>query len=380
MTRRALLFIGHFGGSNTGDEAMLAGMLAALGDADRNRVIVLCKQGMEQVVATTHGVTAIAASIGNTLSALRRASDLVLVGGTHFHDDYSAQRYRRHAWYMMRIALVSVAARVLGVRVLWLGVGIGPIHRQLTRFLTRTGLAACDAVTLRDEESVDVVSALAPTRNWKRGFDLAGLLGDENPPRPRASTDPILGISVTSVASTAWGTEELDRELWARFSTALETVFRRHTTLCVRLFEIRGGNREADSELTSTLAAILRRVDPARVHSHAYRDDPRATLADISACTHFAATRFHAGVLAYLARCEILLLSYHEKVTALANTVGLPAEAVIALDRLPTSGEFENRLERLLSDDKLFRAALPLSEARRMALVSASPLLSDKRS
>ena len=114
------LVIGHYGGCNTGDEAMLTALLRAVGPELRRRATIVMKNGHGENLRPYYGADTVPPGLLPVLRALRRSDALVLGGGTHFHDDYTTWRYLRHFRYMLRIASLSMLAKLLGQRVYWL--------------------------------------------------------------------------------------------------------------------------------------------------------------------------------------------------------------------------------------------------------------------
>jgi polysaccharide pyruvyl transferase WcaK-like protein len=131
----------------------------------------------------------------------------------------------------------------------------------------------------------------------------------------------------------------------------------------VRLFVIRGGQREDDFAATARLYRALTAIDPARVEIVPYLDDPRLTLHKLRECGAFIATRFHAGVLAYLAGCRLLLLAYHRKLSDLAHEIGLAAQACVPVAPDITETLLVERIEGLLSEDAGYQPTLPVNTA-----------------
>ena len=98
-----------------------------------------------------------------------------------------------------------------------------------------------------------------------------------------------------------------------------------------------------------------------------YSSDREALFREFRTSWAACVMRYHAGMLAYLAGCRLLLLPYHRKLTDLGQELGLPDSACPSLQRLTAE-----RLARLLSDlmnsDQEFVPKLPVSVAKDMAL------------
>ena len=376
------LIVGHYGGENTGDEAMLAGLLlSALRRQPQEFAVITKNNRLPPCLAGRAEVRAFRMGLRNTLRWLAWAQGVILGGGTHFHDDYRGGRYWQHVRYMARISGLSLLARLLGRRVLWLGVGFGPYYRPLTKFLAWLGEQACEWVAARDRASLELAGRWVDGRKIGLAFDLAVLLrGQESSLESGAPSAGrlMLGVSVTSVEDTLTGGPETDLLFWDRFIQALKTVYQSREDLHVRVFVFRGGQREDDNALSARVAGELAACDPQRVALEAYDPDPLSTLASVQRCQKFIATRFHAVVLAYSAGCELLALGYHQKIHDLAVEIQLPSRACLPINRSVEVEEIQARLTELL-DTPNFRPQLPLDEAQRRASINLEVLLAQGR-
>lgn len=373
------LIIGHYGGSNTGDEAMLAGLLEAMDPSARQHATVVVKAGTLEKSCPELGVASVPAHLKSVLGALLRSDALVLGGGTHFHDDYKTVRYLRHFRYMSRFVILSILAKLLRRKVAWLGMGFGPFYRWPTRWLTRLGLAFCDSVTVRDVRSFHEVAAWVPASKLVHAFDLSALLvsnTDGNGIRNTKDSQDYrtLGISATSVQNSKTGGPGADVVFWNRLASALIETLHRNPDLRVRVMVIRGGDREDDWTLSRKLHTAISRVYPGRSEMVPYHPNPNVTLRSIGECDAFIATRYHAGVLAYLSGCPLLLIAYHRKVRDLAGEIGLPDEACISIAEDATVNLFVGRINRMLEGDGAFRARLSVPVAAQRAWVNIRTL------
>ena len=372
------LIIGHYGGSNTGDEAMLAGILEAMGAGVRQHARVVVKDGALEKTCPNFGVPSVPATLNSVFNALLRSDGLVLGGGTHFHDDYTTFRYLRHFRYMSRIVVLSILAKLLRRKVAWLGMGFGPFYRRPTRWLTRLGLAFCDCVTVRDARSHQEVAAWVPSSKLLHAFDLSALLVGSSNGGVRTGKESqeckTLGISATSVQNSMTGGPEADAVFWSRLTRALIGTLNSNLALRIRVMVIRGGDREDDWHLSRKLHTAISRVHPGRSELVPYNPDPTATLRSVAECDAFIATRYHAGVLAYLSECPLLLIAYHRKVRDLAREVGLSDEACIGIAKDAGENLLMERIGRMLEGDDAFRARLPVSVAAQQAWLSIRAL------
>lgn len=362
------LILGHYGGHNTGDEAMLAGLNIAMGDQLRQRMTVVAGAGATG--APYADLNMLPARASTLLRALRSHEGVILGGGTHFQDDYTTKRYVRHMRYLVRLVVIFRAAKILRMRIVLLSMGFGPFFRSPTRLVTRLALSCADHVTVREATSHADVAGWIDTDRLALTFDLAALLwpclGQDQPTsRPAA---PVVGVSVTSVRSTHTGGAYADVDFRLKLADALTELLNHEREAKVRIFIIRGGSRDGDGSPSTALMERIAGHHPDRVELVPYHSDPNNTLHEMSKCTAFVAMRFHAALLAYLAGCDLLLLSYHRKVADLAREIGLSDNAVIHVRFGVWEDLITKRVQGVTQGGGDYRARLPVATAYERAL------------
>lgn len=360
------LVFGHYGGHNTGDDAMLAGLIFGSDPAIRRRLRIVSKHGVLPAHMLQDGVTTIPASMRSVMRHFPTCHGIVFGGGTHFQDDFTGLRYIRHYRYMARFVALTLLARLLGKRVIWLGMGFGPMFRVSTRLLLWPALRLCHHITVRETASaLEIRKWVAPHR-LTHSFDLAALLQPFLRPSIRkttSTTTTLLGVSVMSTPHAQTSGVDVDRVFQIRLREALTDTLAQHPALRVRIFIIRGGKREDDFAPSVQLYRALIEVDPARVEIIPYCDDPTITLNKMQECHAFLATRFHAAVLAYLAGCNLACIVYHRKLADLAHEIGLADCACIELSTHTSKEDLTTRLAELLASHPAYCPTLPIQEA-----------------
>jgi polysaccharide pyruvyl transferase WcaK-like protein len=280
---------------------------------------------------------------------------------------------------MLRITSLSVLAKLLGREVLWLGMGFGPFYRRPTRWVTRLGLKFCDRVTVRDAESQREIAQWISPDKLILAFDLAALLMRDPrqrilPVNPEGRAGSTLGICVTSVRQCLTSGPHVEAVFWRRLAVVLNRAMNDRPGMRIRVMVFRGGNWEDDWALSQELYDTLAAAHPERAELVRFSPEPRETLRKVAECDAFVATRYHSGVLAYLAGCRLLFFAYHRKVLDLAREIGLPDAACITPSEDFPEADLDDRICRLLDGDDVYRARLPLADAMRRAELNLQPL------
>lgn len=294
--------LGYQGFGNVGDEAILAGIEELL---DGSRVQVVTVVGGPQPIPafasagriTTHRMRPNLAA----LRALRRTRVLLVSGGGLLHDHWLTVVPTYLAW--------SVMARLAGARVAWVGVGVGPLRRPVSRRLAGWALRLAACVTVRDAESAELVARIAPRVKVTMVPDPALLM---SPPAPRARS----GIGFVVRGPTP-GNEAEGGGMAAALADAAGGI----------------GARAAPGHLI-TLGGPTDRIFAEAVRDRAAQagtklsieelgPDPHAALERIAGLEAMVSVRLHGLILAALAGTPVVPIAYDQKVLSMSRRLGL---------------------------------------------------------
>lgn len=334
----AFFVVGHFGAPNLGDEAMLLGLVSGLSRVCGHRLVVSTRTGrVPPAVSAFRTVTARRRGLFLDLLGALRTRNVILCGGSHFHDAFAGTRLLYHYASIVRYLLVSAVARAAGGRVLWLGVGFGPLDRPAARTMCRIGCLLADEIVVRDESSLQTLRGLQPGARARVGFDLAALL-DVTPHQPPVAKSHSLTIGVAPASVSHGAGTGRPLAFYERLGQQLADISETKE-IRVKLFVFSGGGVDSDRDLVVRLAETWRGRHSLRCEVVDRADDPLGVIAEIGACDVVVASRFHAVLLSFLAGRPVLAVAYHEKVRQLAAEIGLDGAVVKSLDDVVTSDE-----------------------------------------
>lgn len=294
-----IVVAGYYGCGNLGDDALLLGLLNGLDG--RHDVTVL--SGNPEKTQATFGVSAVARKdIGAASRAIREADALVFGGGGLMQDTTSllSLKYYTH--------LISVAARAKK-KVALLGQGIGPIRSVLGKRAAGRAFSQCGLITTRDEGSMRLVEKLSHHANGLRAVtdDLAWLATSPKQfPRRRA-------IAVSA-------------RPWKDSTPKIVDAFR---FFCERAagdgWQILPASFDRNMDDT-----ILSEIAPG-ASPELMVETPQALADGIATVGATAAMRLHAGIFSVAAGIAPTMVSYDEKVSEFARSVGRQPLSLTAL-------------------------------------------------
>lgn len=297
--------------------------------------------------------------------------DVLIVPGTQVVSDYlcgpSGWPYDIFKW--------STLARLCRVDVVFLSVGVGPIHHPLSRWLISRSLACAKYRSYRDRESQRTAELIGlPARRDPIYPDLAfGLAAQSLPPtRPRSRVRRIIGIGLKNQSGAGDGAEG-DRST-RYLDTLADFIARLHErNYGVRLLI---GDLQYDLKPRNELIEVMRRKGIATQPPQLLVDDPRSVeelLHQLEDTDAVISARLHNLVLALLLGRPVIALSDHSKLDSLLAELGLGYYRValepLQLDALLERFEsLELNAERLMAHTRnameRYRGALEEQYAR----------------
>lgn len=334
---RTILISGYYGFNNSGDEAVLQGIVSALRDEAAAagvaaRIVVL--SGSPEETARVHGVEAVHRMRPlAVLGAMRRADALVSGGGSLLQDVTSAKSM---LYYLAVIRL----ARWLRKPVFIYAQGIGPI-RARDRFgpMIRSAFASARYVSVRDVESKELLTS----------FGLP-------PERIDVVPDPVMGLGVSAPAAREERAEArlgVSVRYWRDDRRELDAIAESLARICearplARIaflpFHL-PADREASRYVAERLGASG--VDASRFEVHPGAEHPRDMLREVAGCDALIGMRLHSLIYAATAGVPPIGVSYDPKIDQFLRRLGeTPAGTTDDLDPARLAEAVIERLEQ----------------------------------
>lgn len=308
---RRILVIGYQGFANIGDEAILTGIEALLAGEVVRVAGVVCGPYPASVAAFPSATRISAPRLLPTQASLRAlwSSDaLVLGGGGLIHDHWPIVIPRYLGW----IAI----ARLFGKRVVWVGVGVGPIRRRFHRLLARLATRLTTLALVRDRASAELLGGETAR---------VAVIPDPTCFNPFASEPP--GSRNDELAIILRGPTPRDARHAGALAAGLAEVYRLAGARGWRPVLMTMGG-PADEPFLTNLRQRLSEPGPS-VAVEQLGPTPRHAIERLAEVGGVISVRLHGLVLASLAGAACVPVAYDDKVSAAAAELGI-ADLVVA--------------------------------------------------
>jgi polysaccharide pyruvyl transferase CsaB len=310
VKRSNILVSGYYGFANTGDEAMLTAVIAALRGMVADPVITVLS-GNPRETSERYGVKVIPRFDPLAIPWAVSKADVVLSGGGSLLQDVTS---RRSVFYYLSVLAL---AKLLGKPVMLYGQGIGPLRAPTARRLTGLVCRRADVIAVRDEKSISELVGL--------GVDAAKIFLTADPVmamRPANKDggrailrahgvpdgEPLLGVSVREWRDTAAFKKEL-----AGAAGALSREYGARIVFLPLQYP-------HDLSVSEEIASLLENRDKVTVIRQRCGVDDCLSL--IGNMDLLLGVRLHALIFGALMGTPVVGLSYDPKIDAFLESIG----------------------------------------------------------
>lgn len=288
--------VGYQGFGNLGDEAILAGMEVLLAQTP---VRVVCVLGGNRAPIPAFPLAQ--RIVGRRLlpgprsiRAIARSRVVLVSGGGLLNDHYAPVVPRYLAW--------ACLGRLMGKRVVWVGVGVGPLRHRVFRWLAGLALRVSNTVLVRDESSAALALAI--------GGRVDGVMPDPalflDPPAATLPGDRLAVVVRAPTRERSSLADQLSEAL-----AGLIAADRRPATV----YTFAG---ERDGAFASAIVDTAAKLGAVRTSFEALSADPYAGLCRLAGASAVVSVRLHGMLLAAIAGRPFVAVGYDDKVFSVA--------------------------------------------------------------
>ena len=309
--------VGYYGMKNSGDDALLAATLwGAQTFLDAERISASTPSDL-QVFDHTFAPNLCEQQVfrgQRRFQAYQSAffsKRLIFGGGSVLHSAQDIQ-VKRH---MMKLSK--------GHEHMAVGVGIEPFTNKEAETECIRFLNECAFVSVRDHESYNIATSIAPTANITQAFDLAPLLLKH--PKFKLQPTERMGIAVCLCPHERLkGHPEKEQQRLTEIADALITTYQQ-TGEPITLIDFNGHPELGDHQVNMELKSLLnkRPYVPCRIQS--YDANPFRVLQRLASYKAIISMRLHGSILGYLAGTPLISLNYHNKCRGWCESIGMPS-------------------------------------------------------
>lgn len=332
VTTPRLFLYGYYGFGNVGDDLLLNTVVAStlkFSPAARYVVRSLCpvedvlSAAQVEFVALEQAMSDHRVSKGrrlgryllDTWKSLDGCTHLVFGGGTLFHARGNS------SINLALIFMLVVMARLRGLEVYALGVGVAPLNSSLPRRLMRGILARVADFAVRDESSLRHCKELGDESRLRLTADLVFSLPLTAATRDgRKERQPVVAITL---AASDIGSGEAHPHFLQQLALALDLLVKQGWSICFLAFQEldHAGVNVSDTTLFKRVQSCVPNVDATVVRMSASSAEITQLFSTIDVV---AGMRFHGHVLAAMQRIPFVGFGRDEKLKDLCSHLSMP--------------------------------------------------------
>lgn len=339
-TAPRLLLYGYYGFGNVGDDLLLTAVVTStLGFVPNARFVVRCLHPvagvgpsaqirfleLERAMSdqSTSRIRRLGQYVLDSWQSLAGCTHLVFGGGTLFHARGNSPVN------LALIFMLVLMARLRGVSIYALGVGVAPLHGRVPRWLMRGILARVADFAVRDASSLSHCQGLASGARLRSTADLVFSL-----PLPSVSRDTRTGqgpvVAITLAASDIGNGAEHEPFL-QQLAVALELLVKGGWSICFLAFQEldQAGVRVSDTALFARVLSCNPSLNTKVLRMSAHPDNIAELFSTIDVV---AGMRFHGHVLAAMQGIPFVGFGRDEKLRDLCSELSMPFLDMASLD------------------------------------------------
>jgi polysaccharide pyruvyl transferase WcaK-like protein len=251
-----------------------------------------------------------------------KGTRMLVMTGTGMLGDFGIGPFDLH-YEILKWSLLAKARRS---KLLFVGVGAGPIAHRLSRWIVQGALSLADYRSYRDDFSKHYLASIGfDTRNDSVCPDLAFSLKPEPPVPPGQNRGGrVVGLGLMDY----YGNDPTGRSSEATYQQYLEQMTTFLAWLLERNYTVRLliGDATYDTRIRGDVVKKLQERG-IRYDQRQIVDEPIGSVEELidqlAATDVVVATRFHNLVLALMLNKPVVALSYHEKIGSLMAGAGM---------------------------------------------------------
>lgn len=331
---KRIVLSGYYGFGNSGDEAVLQSILLALreeGELQGVRIEPVVLSARPEETSEAYGVAAVhRMRFADVSRSLRECDGLISGGGSLLQD---ATGVKTIPYYLAILKLAQFYRKPTFIY----AQGIGPVRRPLFYPFIRTVFNKCEYISVRDDESADLLQKMGLARNRIEVVPdpVMALPLKEGAVRSER-TKPVVGVSVRY-----WNR---DRSELDGVAAALR-IIAESRPISIRLLPFHMPDDADASRYVLERVGSLSDASDISIKQNAIH--PQDMLAEVNDCDLLIGMRLHSLIYAASRKVPLIGISYDPKIDQFLNRLGMRAAA--STERFE-SGKLAQEALRLLND------------------------------
>ncbi|MDA2934711.1 polysaccharide pyruvyl transferase family protein [Acidobacteria bacterium AH-259-D05] len=329
---KSIVIHGYYGFNNTGDELILSVIIQELARhiPSCNVKVVSKNPDLTRRVHQVEAVTCL--GLKEVASCIRSASLIIMGGGGLFHDYWlrdNAEVFSFPASGLPSYGQIPLLAKLYGKPLIYLALGVGPIHSDEATQFVRFISSIADRITVRDKSSRDLLLALHKRQDIQVAPDPVFAFSIPDKLQCRRALAETSGRSmdpdrlVLGVCLRPWGPDSSE---WVQKVAKGISLFLEKTKSLVCFIPFQDIDGSSDVRIAREVA---QRIDHReQVIELAWDPRPSTTAMHVGGCDLLLGMRFHSIILSAVAGNPVVALAYDPKIDAVMDMLGQTAHLI----------------------------------------------------
>ena len=311
-----IIVSGYYGFSNLGDDTLLRCLIGALRHQKPDiKITVLCAK--PKAMSTLYGARCINRYNIPAIIREMKSAKILINGGGNLMQDGTSKKSLLYYTSIMKLA------KKCGLKTVLYANGIGPLYNSISRKRAKAAIDACDLISLRDPDSINLLREIGCTEAADRAVISAdpAFCGLECDPKwiefilSREGLDKNKGYFMVSVRSgNTLSKDDFDDRVVKELSQAIKTISERYnlSPLFVPF------QSKIDDEITEK---VYQATNVGKILSQLKATE---LCGIINICKFVISLRLHLLIFAASEKVPMIGISYDKKVDSFLNYIDCP--------------------------------------------------------
>lgn len=232
------------------------------------------------------------------------------------------------------------------LRIVAVGVSIGPFHSTRDQKWCLRALSLMDSVLVRDYQSKLLIDSATKRINTHVSFDLALSWNMAHLDIKSEQKPALIGLSTTERAFGKCQKSHTDN--CNRLVKAFEQILNKSNEVKIRILSVCSDERDGDNTISTHIFEMLRKKWGARIEIVIYREGKiDEILHSISECSLLIAARMHAGIMGMLFTIPVYQIAYAVKIRNFFTHTELSTQYLYDHDNISQQSLYEFMVDAL---------------------------------
>lgn len=365
---KGLFIIGSIGKRNAGDDAICLALLNSLQTILHPETPVYLYAKNSEFLCDINKKSNLNIRLSTSFFKVFTSfvkSDLIVIGGGDYIGDCGAASHKIRTYCLFLV--LGLITHIFKKKLIMINSGFF-VNSGFGLSLLKIILRFTHCVSVRDKNSLNLLSKYA-NKLAIRGFDTAVLLVDHHKKKIDLTQTGIVNVGFSITPDFYDLTEKQKGLLIKKLANDITLVLTEKNGITLHFLALSKDTKYGDLLMINKIMNLLHKKEVDRTRIISYNNSLPDFMAKFRKLDAVVCCKHHSAVFSHLFEKPMIIVGYHPKNVALADSIMLSTESFISTQDILT-GKLYSRIIEIIDNPSQFRARFPVNEAKKLAFNS----------